>query len=148
MNQIVASVILTTGTTYLIRYSMDYFAYAIVNKSSELAADSVKKVWKSMTKKDNEIIEYELIDMDREDPDQIIYVTSNIVNKEWDTIDSELTDIYKKEEERKKMTPKFGPSKRIPRTPLNGPSSTPKRKPTLDEMPKQIKEEYMTQLEL
>lgn len=107
MNQIIVSVIITYGTSYLIRYTAEYIAGAIVTKTGEavgrIAKNKAKKILGYDEKKKKEIeYEYEYIDPDS---DAIIYVNSKLkptIEEEWDSMEKELQEINKKEMDRKK----------------------------------------------
>ena len=84
MNQVIATVAISYGTSYLIKYAVNCFTDAIFNRTTKIVKNKAKTAWDHIT--NNEVdkgpVEYELIDLGKDDV--VVYVTSK---KRKDSID-------------------------------------------------------------
>ncbi len=100
MNQILATIAISYGSTFLFRYATNKVTDIVVDKTTQVVKSSAKTAWSSITNNNNntheikEQIEYELISIDENNEvitDEVLYVTSKIKKKSicesWDTFD-------------------------------------------------------------
>lgn len=87
MNQIVGYVLLTYGTSFLYKYSVEYFTSFIVRKTTKVVKKGVKKAWNKANHiiEPKELIEYELLDIDVIDNNETVYVNSKMRKKSIDS---------------------------------------------------------------
>lgn len=87
MNQLVAGVVVTYGTAYMVRYAVNCFTNVLINKTTDVIKSRASRAWNYIRNKKpkKEPIEYELVDIDGyARDDQITYVTSKRqVSENW-----------------------------------------------------------------
>jgi hypothetical protein len=79
MNPIITTIIVSYGSTYLIKYAIEAFTYAIFKITANTVTSTAKVVYNKSFGTPKPIGSYELINVDENnDPilDEIIYVTS------------------------------------------------------------------------
>jgi hypothetical protein len=95
MNQILATVVISYGSAFLLKYTTNKVTDIVVDKTTQAVKNSAKGVWKNITNQ-QEIkpeIEYELVSTDENNElitDKIVYVTSKMKKK---SIDSSWNEI-------------------------------------------------------
>ena len=93
MNQILATVIISYGSAFLLRYTTNKVTDIVIDKTTQAVATSAKGVWNNIKGHPKPEIEYELISKDENHEvitDEIIYVTSKMKKKSIDSSWSEL----------------------------------------------------------
>ena len=95
MDTLAAGIVISYTSTYLIRFAINCFTNALFNRTTGVVKTKASQAWDRVTRKKivKDIIEYELIDLDR--TDERIYVTSKRkVSYDWSGI-NESTDSLK-----------------------------------------------------
>jgi len=96
MNQIIATLAISYGSTYLTpylyRFAIDCFTSAILTKTSTLAKSSITRVLKTNDIIERDPIEYEIISSNLDEANEIIIVNSKERKKSIDESWNNFTD--------------------------------------------------------
>ena len=94
MDTLAAGIVISYTSTYLIRFAINCFTNALFNRTTGVVKSKVTKAWNHVTRKEIEknIIEYELIDLDRDD--ERTYVTSKRkVSDDWAKVNTSTDSL-------------------------------------------------------
>jgi IS1 family transposase len=94
MDTLATGIIISYTSTYLIRFAINCFTNALFNRTTGVVKNKAKQAWNHITYKEikKDIIEYELIDLDKED--ERTYVTSKRkVSEDWSNINTSTDSL-------------------------------------------------------
>lgn len=74
MDQVVGALVISYGSTYLIRYTIDYITYSVFKTTCNMVKNSAKQLITPVQKKKRKPIEYQMI---TEKDDEFIVVNSS-----------------------------------------------------------------------